>query len=346
MSAETYQWLNSGNILVGYTDERGMPWWYQPELDDEDESVLYTGPIPVEDLNRRLFNWEPVEGTSETTYTDPTTGEQVHLLIPNRKEIIRPDTRTVFKQFTDGYRIHGYNEWLVDNLTGILGVDGLGAASAGLLEGGAIAWVQMQFPQTLETEGVRHRPFILATTSLNGKSATQFVRGSQFVICDNTRAAALSEKDRLSAKRRHTSKSLTEESRDKVRAALAIMHDTADDMNDEITQLVAITVPDIKWNDFLDAHLGYRPADKGKSQTMYDNHRDKLNDLYFNDPRCAPWKGTGFGVLQTVNTYDQHEGIVRNVSRPERNFRKMATPDYFERLDGGTLEQLNLVLTA
>ena len=79
---------------------------------------------------------------------------------------------------------------------------------------------------------------------------------------------------------------------------------------------------------------------------MYDTHRDKLNDLYFHDGRVAPWKGTGFGVLQAVNTYDQHEGIVRNVSRAERNFRKMATPDYFEKLDGGTLEQLNLVLAA
>jgi phage/plasmid-like protein (TIGR03299 family) len=346
MSAESCEWLNGGNILVGYSAERGAPWWYDQELDGKNpESVLYAGAIPAGDIQRRLFSWEPVEGTSETTYADPVTGERVHLVIPDAKQIIRPDTRTVFRQFSDGYRIHGYNEWLVENLADILRADGLGAASAGLLEGGAIAWVQVQFPGSLETEGIEHRPFILATTSLNGKSATHFVGGTQLVVCDNTRAVALAEKDRVSFTRKHTSGSLGEEAKDKARKALELIHATAEEFEHEIRTLVAISVSDQAWDGYLDLSLGERPAD-GRARTFYDRKREALGDLYFTDKRVAPYKGTGWGVIQAVNTYDQHEGIVRGMSREERNYRKMVTPGYFEKLDGETLAQLNLVLAA
>jgi hypothetical protein len=35
--------------------------------------------------------------------------------------------------------------------------------------------------------------------------------------------------------------------------------------------------------------------------------------------RVSPWKGTAFGVVQMVNTYDQHLSIVRGAERAERN---------------------------
>jgi hypothetical protein len=46
---------------------------------------------------------------------------------------------------------------------------------------------------------------------------------------------------------------------------------------------------------------------------------DALNGLYNNDMRVAPWAGTAWGVVQAVNTYRHHLGIVRNMSRVERN---------------------------
>jgi len=44
---------------------------------------------------------------------------------------------------------------------------------------------------------------------------------------------------------------------------------------------------------------------------MADTKRDSLTTLYRSDPRVSPWAGTAHGVLQAVNTYEHHEGVVR-----------------------------------
>ena len=56
MSAETTEWLNR-NVLRGFTNSRGTAWHYSA-AHQGDESNHYPGAIPVEDLKRRLFNWE------------------------------------------------------------------------------------------------------------------------------------------------------------------------------------------------------------------------------------------------------------------------------------------------
>ena len=56
MSKETLQHLNT-NTLIGNTDHRGTAWHYRAE-EQGDESNHYPGPIPVEDVERRLFHWQ------------------------------------------------------------------------------------------------------------------------------------------------------------------------------------------------------------------------------------------------------------------------------------------------
>src|SRR3954454_17749444 len=58
MSKETLHHLNT-NTLIGNTDARGTAWHYRAEYQGT-ESNHYTGPIPVEDVRRRLFHWEAV----------------------------------------------------------------------------------------------------------------------------------------------------------------------------------------------------------------------------------------------------------------------------------------------
>jgi len=64
--------------------------------------------------------------------------------------------------------------------------------------------------------------------------------------------------------------------------------------------------------------------------------------LYRADPRVSPWAGTGHGVLQAVNTYEHHEGVVRG-ERAERNGLKTITGD-FGRLDRSTWKTLTAIL--
>ena len=55
MSRETLRHLNT-NTLIGNTDARGTAWHYRAE-DQGAESNHYAGPIPVGDVERRLFIW-------------------------------------------------------------------------------------------------------------------------------------------------------------------------------------------------------------------------------------------------------------------------------------------------
>ncbi len=66
--------------------------------------------------------------------------------------------------------------------------DDLVNSSAGLLRGGAIAWVEVAMPDTIATpEGVAFRPNLLATTSFDGSIATTDKRTVPITVCDNIR---------------------------------------------------------------------------------------------------------------------------------------------------------------
>ena len=66
-------------------------------------------------------------------------------------------------------------------------------ASAGLLKRGAVAWVQVSLPETIEVAGMKALPWMMATTSFDGSSSTTYQPGTVIVICDNTREIALGE---------------------------------------------------------------------------------------------------------------------------------------------------------
>src|SRR5215212_6500999 len=70
MSQETHEWLNT-NTLIGFTEKRGHAWHYRAE-DQGAESNHYVGPVPVEDVRRRLFPWHAIEGTVSSTVTLPS----------------------------------------------------------------------------------------------------------------------------------------------------------------------------------------------------------------------------------------------------------------------------------
>ena len=47
------------------------------------------------------------------------------------------------------------------------------------LRGGAVAWVQVKMADTLSVAGVEFRPFLTATTSMDGSIATTYQIGAQ-----------------------------------------------------------------------------------------------------------------------------------------------------------------------
>jgi len=64
MSQETVAWLHN-NCLIGFANKRGSAWWSSRGLDsvdDNGEPMHYNGPVPLDDVIRRLpaFNVEAI----------------------------------------------------------------------------------------------------------------------------------------------------------------------------------------------------------------------------------------------------------------------------------------------
>lgn len=335
MSQETSQWLNQ-NTLIGLTDKRGTAWHYRKE-DQGAEPNHYPEFIPVEDVERRLFHWNPAERqvavVIEGDHPDAVTsyfageGEGMKLysvvLQPERKAITRDDNEQVLGMFKEGYLPHGYKEALLDNVGLILSTANgeLGIGSAGLLRNGGQAWVQVQVPDTIEVGGVELLPYLTAATSLDGSMSTTYLVGTDVVVCDNTLSAAtVSAKNKIKLRHSRYSNLKLAEARDE----LEIVFAATEDMVTAIDQLQNTPVDSntfAKVREIIDP----RPEADAKpiAVTKWNNRQDKLIKLWQSDPRVQPWAGSAWGVLMAFNTYSQHEQSFRKTkqtgSRAERN---------------------------
>lgn len=364
MSKETLGWLNGGNILAGYGQN---PWWSKSWL-QTGESPLYPGAIPVADVLRRLFSWEAKEGAVFARTGEVQDINLAHMVtladqdtmaayvldrlgiaeLVDRKAIFRSDNRHVMGLFTEIYLGHPFAEWLLNQVSTILG-NTLGIGSAGLLRGGAVAWVSVQVPDSITTpEGVEFRPNLLACTSHDGSLATTYKRVVTNVVCDNTMNAALGEVGQQ-LKIRHTRSSqfrLTE-----AREALAIIHEVAETFEAQVRELCRVEVSKSEWARFVDAYtltdaggkLRDRKELSGRSLTMVNNKADALKKLWSQDDRVSPWAGTAYGVIQAVNTFGHHEGKVRGAHRAERNMLNAVTGKT-DQMDIDTVAMLSRVL--
>lgn len=314
MSAETFQHLNT-QTLIGYTSKRGTAWHYRASHQGS-ESNHYETAVPVADVLRRLFHWTPEEGPVQTTIGDRTYTDST------RKAIVRPDTGRVLGCFKSAYQVHRYDEWLIDNVSQIMDTSELRVGSAGLLRGGAVAWVQFEVADTLDVSGVEYRPFLTAATSMDGSVATTYQTGAQVVVCDNTLAAAVNEQDAARVKVRHSSRSLNRIA--EVRDTLGLVYETADAFAAEVAMLTDQVVTDRQWAKFLDEYTGRGDEFASKNKkTSSARVADELDAMWRSDPRVAPWAGTAWGVVAATNTHLHHMSTIRGADRVTRNTERM-----------------------
>lgn len=372
MSQETPLWLNT-MVLIGMTESRkgfvdpvdpyesrndteGRAWHYNVALQGA-ESNHYPEAIPVEDVRRRLFYWRPeIVSPYPAEYPIVTSEgvETVRVMI-NGAQCFRPrgtfgetDQGELLCTFGSTWKEHVYDEWLIKKVEAL--IDGEAQiGSAGLLEGGGVAFVSIETPEWIETpEGVAFKPRILAVTSINGSISSTYKGVITNAVCDNTMRAGLGEGG-AAVKIRHTTNSIGR--MEDVRKELGISFKTLEDeFSKEVAKLTAEKMPQPAWNRFLD-HDDIAPLltktgqqKDGAALTRAENKRVILNGLWNEDPRVAPWKDTVYGAVQVMNTYDHHLKTVRNTSgrtrseddvRAERNAMESITGG-FDRLDAKT----------
>jgi len=231
------------------------------------------------DVQERLFHWTaescrlavevPADPQSMTHQGDDGTPE-TWAPVTDRQAICRSDDDTVMGIFGPGYTRHQYREWLLSTVAVLLD-DDLAISSAGLLRGGAIAWVEVSMPDTITTpEGVAFRPNLLATTSFDGSIATTYKRTVTDTVCDNTRELALSESGQ-EVKVKHSRNSGLQLA--PARQALAMVHTLAEDFAAQVARLCRVEVTPSQWKAFLDAHIPRVHTTTGLSLTSRSQTR-------------------------------------------------------------------------
>lgn len=319
MSKETSEWLNT-MTLIGFTEKRGNAWHYREEMQG-DEPNHYVGPVPVEDVERRLFNFKVVERRVAIELpvgeVQPDGTRAMEWVVQSDdKAMCTDDDNTKLGQFKKGYQGHDYSEWLLGNVANLLDGD-LSIGSAGLLRNRGVAWVSIEVPENVKTpEGVEYRPNLVGTTSFDGSRITTYKRMVTNVVCDNTLTYGLSEQGQV-YKVKHTKNSAVRIG--EAREALAMLHTMEDDFAAEVKRLCEMELAPKQWEKVKDILVPV-PTDEGAGRTIAITKRYRLDELWNWDSRVAPWSGTAWGALQAFNTWRHHDSRVKGgINRGVRN---------------------------
>jgi phage/plasmid-like protein (TIGR03299 family) len=346
MSRENMKTLNTMQ-LFGFTLKRGRSaWWRMDELAGGKPNH-FDGPVPLT-AAETLLDFDVIGLPCGVRLPDGSWLE----LKSQRKAMVCSDELAKgvaddLGVFKSGYneKDHQYKLWLLKMYERIIGANPeLGLGSVGLLANRGRAYAQFELPENIKTkEGVSFRPNLLFATSFDGSLSSIAKRTQTIVECDNTLELGLGELGQ-GYKIKHTKYSGFR--MDSCREALAIVVEDADNTKAEIERLCGIKVSALQWKQFLDAYVPVPTTEQvaasksTRGTTMAVTKREKLTELYLTDQRAAPWVNTAFGVLQAVNTYQQHEGLQRgNVHRATRNMENVVSGKFAQN-DNEALELL------
>lgn len=336
MSKETIQWLNE-NTMLGFTKHRekyahmgwgvhfneatgqNEAWWHTDDFQNG-----YSDGIPVEEVERVLFNWEPVETAImhkrrdgvDASNADGADGIGHYLWVPSEryKGIIHPRTEYEFGVFgVDSYKVHSYRQWLLENVGNVLDAE-LGIASAGLLAGGGVAYVSVELPEGIEAAGMDIRPQLLAGTSCNGTMSSRYKLVSQISVCDNTLDVALAGEG-AEVRIKHSARSLQRIGT--IRDTLGLLYQHTEQLVAFIESLSNVDVTDAQFKQIVSAikpiptvetalRNGKKVVTNQRAITIAENLHWDLQSMWKSDPRCQQWNGTLLGAFQTVNTWHNH----------------------------------------
>jgi phage/plasmid-like protein (TIGR03299 family) len=333
MSQESYQWLRT-MVLAGFKDTR-MPWWA-----NGDEPNLFPAEVPMERVEELLTSWSP---RVEALYTADMKEVTSHKLIT------ASDNGDQLGVVGAEYAVHAYGDWLTGTVSECVG-DEAKVSSAGLLRKRAQAWVTIERPESAKgPDGIMFSPYVTLSESLDGSLASQVNQNTRLVVCDNTLAVA--REQGLAFWARHTKGSSAKLGLQRS-VVMAIMAGETS-FKAELERQLSVKVPDDAFSRFLDAFIPVSEEDGPAKKTRSERKRQEITQLYRGDPRVQGWKGTEFGVVQAVNTWQTHMSQLKNTTgyemddtnlRAMRNYASQLRPVKGDSADQVTMKVLEGVL--
>lgn len=290
--------------LIGHCAQRGSTSFATDTFD---------GAVPI-DRVEALFGFDVGYEPLYLAQLDDT-GVGYHEL-RNRQAIVRRDNGTVLNVVSKRHGIHQYADTLLQATSDILDVSGsdIEVAGAGLLDEGGVGWVQFEAPEGVTFGGDTIAPTLTVVTSHNARFATQFRTGLHRFICSNM-VGSIHRNVGRSFKVKHTLHSVVR--LDDARRALDIMFEATPAMLSEVDRLVNTRVSAAQFEMILEAIVPKPKDDAAQGAvTRWENRTGALRNIYETDERVVEVAGTGWGVVQTFNTWRQWEQPTRSKDGP------------------------------
>ena len=224
------------------------------------------------------------------------------------RAIVRDTDNKVFAIMRESYTP-------VQNIDAFAAVDdilgGLGAPleTAGSLSGGARVWLQARVPEVLAIDGDVHYPFITFSNSHDGSAACRVDITAVRAECRNSIRIGRDESG-ASLSLRHTRNVNT-----RLRTAgdvLGLVDRFTAQFTRDVEELMSRNV---SFDREMDKLFGARPstlrARTERQQANIDARREAIRRFYESPIDGGSWKGTAWGVLNAVNSYELWEAPAR-----------------------------------
>jgi phage/plasmid-like protein (TIGR03299 family) len=290
---------------------------------------------------------------SKTPGKDETV--QVQFTVPEYKGVIRSDkliecyledrmefaSETVMNVASATFATDSLAEVLIDNTANIMDESpgDLVVTGAGVLKWGKVGYLEVSVPETFHNKltGIDYRPNLLGSTSFDGSVATRWDRTVTNVVCDNTHQYALSQSgEKTGSFKVRRTKNFSEMLKG-AREALGLIDQTKTEFDTAIEEWAKQPVSEKNFIDWMDIIVPIPelkeklvtvksiqgevqiPKVSTNALTIAMNKRDQLEDLWNNDPRVSPWKGTKLGIVQLGNTWNHHFAVTKGAKSFDGN---------------------------
>lgn len=359
MSQYSYDYLDR-HVLAGFAETR-RPWWADGAAAGGSVLAnLFPGEVPMERVEELLTVWQPyvmplydvdLDTVHELYDADMRPVQAVPLsamgAIPTHKLVKASDSHEQIAVIGIDHAIHTYRDWLTGTVRECVGEEAQ-VSSAGLLKNRAQAWVQIERPESaVGPDGIKFSPYVTLSTSLDGSLKSQINQNTKMTICDNTLRITRGQGVAF----RHTKNS--EAKLGDYRSVMTAIVQGETEFRVELERQLSVKVDDIAFSRFIEALVPMAEDDIPAKKTRSERKRQEITQLYKGDERVQGWRGTMFGAVQAVNTWQTHMSQLRNATgyemddtnlRAMRNYGEQLKPVKGDSLDQETAKLLESVL--
>lgn len=255
----------------------------------------------------QLSGWELNLIPLTVTYPDGSTA-----VVPERFAVVRTDINKILGVVGERYQLYG-NEELFSFADAVVDTGEAVYESAGSLRDNRVIFATLRLERPLVVADVDFDPLLNITSSHDGSFAFRAGISPIVTVCMNTVHLAIAQSVH-EYMIKHTANMADRVAQ--AREALRISFDYLDGFEVEVQKLIDTEVTRKRFEEIM---VELFPSGETELQGKNaDQRREAIRVMYNTDPAAAPWKGSAWGVLNAVNTWELWESdFRRSNSSPE-----------------------------